>query len=181
MMKKIIFTFMAVLIVFSAIGCQSSTNSKTSDKFDEQTFLNNYNQNVAKIGKQEGLEPFDLLALPEDLNKIGDDGLLHGVNYSELALNISDNEIFIDIFFKNKNNVTEYDEKIVKVALTAAIEAVAPNRSREIERELKIVDDNGNIQLPIESTSNITQKDDLKYFVDISNLDILLVISQNEK
>ena len=189
-MKRIISLLGIVFILFLAVGCQSKKNvEKDWNLIYIQEIVDDYNRIVIEISKKEGLDDPDLLTLSKEAEKISGDkykavGTFNGAKYPKMFVVISSEKFMsLTLTFKEGDIATPYNEKLAKIACTAAIETIKPGQGLEIERELQLVDENGNFCLPLykenpdESNLKSFFKDDFYFsFANMENKGIDITI-----
>lgn len=154
-----------------------------------QEIVDDYNRIVVELSKKEGLDDPDLLTLSKEAERINGNkykavGTFKGTKYSKMFAVISSEKfISVTLTFKEGDITTPYNEKLAKIACTAAIETIKPEQGLEIERELQLVDENGNFCLPLykenpdESNLKSFFKDDFYFsFTNIGNKGVDITI-----
>lgn len=149
------------LFLYSFISESDSAGSQSNASlFVKKTFMDNYNRNVRELRRAEGLDALndtpctdDALTLPEDfLTRNSGYEYTEIIQFPNVSLSHSDLETPIEIFLflqlESTTSVNQLETLIAKITFTAAIEAVAPGKSREIERALSSIDSNGSFCLP---------------------------------
>lgn len=137
----------------------SQSSQSTAQLFAKKTFMENYNRNVRELRQAENLneinnEPCtaDALTLPEDfLTKHSEHEFTEAIQFPNLSIiqsDLNNPEVVLILDFASNTAVNQLEILIAKITFTAAIEAVAPGKSREIERALSSIDSNGSFCLP---------------------------------
>ena len=189
-MKRIISFLGVAVILFLAVGCQSGKNAeKDWNLIYIQEVVDDYNRIVVELSKKEGFDDPALLTLSKEAERLSGDkykaiGTFKGVKYPKMSAVISSEKFMsVTLTFKEGDIATPYNEKLAKIVCSAAIETIKPGQSLEIERELQLVDENGNFCLPIykenpdESNLKSFFKDDFYFnFANMENKGIDVMI-----
>lgn len=182
-LKYLIGGFICYLF-FSNSDESTQSSQSTAQLFAKKTFLENYNRNVRELRQAENLneinnEPctVDTLTLPENfLTKHSQYESTETIRFPNLSISHRDLDnpkvIFISLDFESKTSVNQLEKLIAKITFTAAIEAVAPGKSREIERALSLIDGNGAFCLPPYSYGD---KEEFKSEHSLDDLNCLLL------
>lgn len=183
-LKYLIGGFICYLFFNNSSDESTQSSQSPAQLFAKKTFMENYNRNVRELRQAENLneinnEPctVDALTLPEDfLTKYSEHESTEAIRFPNLSISHSDLDnpkvIFILLNFESKTSVNQLETLIAKITFTAAIEAVAPGKSREIERALSLIDGNGAFCLPPYSYGD---KEEFKSEHSLDDLNCLLL------